>query len=81
MKTANVAELKNRLSDYLRLVEDGETVEVAKQKRALCPHRTALKIPGNGTQLGCLKGSVVFDGDLTTPAMSEEDWDMLESNG
>ena len=81
MKTANVAELKNRLSDYLRLVEDGETVEVAKRNVPFARIVPLPKIPSNGTQLGCLKGSVVVDGDLTTPAMSEEDWDMLESDG
>jgi prevent-host-death family protein len=31
MKIANIAELKNRLSEYLSLVEQGEEVEIRKR--------------------------------------------------
>ena len=79
MKTANIAELKNHLSDYLRLVENGEAVEVSKRN---VPFARIVPLPGkpaNKTRLGALKGSVTINGDLTDPAIPENDWDMLEN--
>ncbi len=35
MKTASVAELKARLSHYLRLVQQGETIEVESHRHAV----------------------------------------------
>ena len=81
MKTANIAELKNRLSDYLRLVENGETVEVAKRN---VPFARIVPLPTtatNRTRLGSLEGSVTVNGDLTAPAMPEDDWDRLGAEG
>ncbi len=80
MKSANIAELKNHLSDYLRLVENGETVEVAKRNVPFARIVPLPKAPTNKTQLGSFKGSVKVKGDLTAPAMPEDDWDMLGSD-
>ena len=78
MKTANVAELKNHLSDYLRLVENGEAVEVSKRNVPFARIVPLPKKPTNKTQIGALKGSVIIHGDLTVPAMPDDDWDMLD---
>ena len=80
MKSANIAELKNHLSDYLRLVENGETVEVAKRNVPFARIVPLPKTPTNRTQLGSLKGSVTVKGDLTAPAIPDGDWDMLGSD-
>lgn len=81
MKTANIAELKNRLSDYLRLVENGETVEIAKRNVPIAHIVPLPKATTNKTRLGSFKGSVTVKGDLTAPATPEDDWDMLGGDG
>ena len=78
MKRANIAELKNHLSDYLRLVEQGESVEVSKRNVPFARIVPLPQRPQNQTRLGALRGSVSVQGDLTLPAMPENDWDMLE---
>ena len=78
MKSANIAELKNHLSDYLRLVEQGEEVEVSKRN---VPFARIVPLPKklpNRTKLGALAGSVIIRGDLTEPAIDAGDWDMLK---
>jgi prevent-host-death family protein len=78
MKVANIAELKNHLSDYLRLVENGEVIEVAKRNVPFARIVPLPKKPHNQTRLGALMGSVTVKCDLTQPAMPEDDWDMLK---
>lgn len=77
MKVANIGELKNRLSEFLSYVEQGEEVEVRKRNipvarlvpiRIREPHRT---------QLGCGRGTVRIKGDLTEPLIPEGDWEMF----
>jgi antitoxin (DNA-binding transcriptional repressor) of toxin-antitoxin stability system len=80
MLSANVAELKNHLSQYLTLLESGETVEICKRNIPI-----AMLIPTsvektNMTQLGCARGSVKINCDLTEPAIPEGDWNMLDGN-
>ncbi len=77
MTTVNIAELKNRFSSYLKIVMNGEPVEVCKRNVAvarLVPVRTKV---ANKTQLGCGKGSVKINGDITEPAIEETSWEML----
>jgi prevent-host-death family protein len=79
MKIANIAEFKNRLSEYLTLVGQGEEIEVRKYNipvaRVIPVHR-----PGrNKTRLGCGRGSVEIEGDLTEPLIPVDDWEMLRS--
>lgn len=79
MTTANIAELKNHLSDYLRMVQNGEEVAVAKRN---VPFAVITPLPSarrNQTQLGCALGSVETKCDLTEPAMGGSEWDMLRS--
>ena len=78
MNAVNIAELKNHLSDYLRLVEKGEAVEVSKRNVPFARIVPLPQPPKNQTRLGALKGSVTVRGDLTLPAIPEDDWDMLK---
>jgi prevent-host-death family protein len=77
MTTANIAELKNHLSDYLRRVENGEQVEVAKRNVPFAVISPLPKERRNKTKLGRGQGSVQVLCDLTQPAMEEDEWDML----
>ena len=80
MKSANIAELKNHLSDYLRLVENGEEVEVSKRNVPFARIVPLRKGHENATKLGALAGSVTVHGDLTEPAIAAEEWDMLKES-
>ena len=46
MQTVNVATLKQKLSEYLHLVEEGEEITVTSHRR-----RIARLVPDNGTDL------------------------------
>lgn len=79
MKTANIAEFKSHLSEYIQCVEGGESVQICKRNVAvavLTPARQHLV--RNKTVLGCGKGSVQVMGDLTEPAISPESWNMMK---
>ena len=78
MKTANIGELKDNLSKFINLVEQGEVVEIRKRNipiALLVPHGFR-KIP-NRTKLGCGLGTVQVKGDLTQPLIPEDSWEML----
>ena len=77
MTTANVAELKNHLSDFLRRVEQGEEVVISRRNVPFATIVPLPKRPLNQTKLGCLAQSVTVACDLTEPAMPESDWNML----
>jgi prevent-host-death family protein len=80
MKTANVAELKNRLSEFLAYVEAGEEVEICKRN---IPIARVVPVPAkhvNQTKIGCGKGTVKILGDLTEPQIPLTDWDMLRDD-
>lgn len=80
MKTVNVAQLKDHLSQFLRLVEGGEALEICKRN---VPFARLVPLPRtrrNKTQLGCDLKSVAVKADLTEPAMPDADWDMLRSD-
>ena len=71
MKIANVAELKNHLSEYLAAVANGAQVEVRKRNMPLA-RVVPVRQPGrNQTVLGCGRGSVVVKTDLTAPMLPE----------
>jgi len=77
MASANVAEIKNHFSDYLKMVMNGEPVEVCKRNVAVARMVPVSVHHKNKTSLGCGKGSVKIKGDLTEPAMDESSWNML----
>lgn len=78
MKSANIAEIKNQFSHFIALVEQGEEVQVCKRNQAVAK---IVAVPGgataNRTQLGCGKGTVKINCDLTEPALPAEDGEML----
>ena len=67
MKIANIAELKNKLSEYLAFVEQGEEIEVRKRNIPIARVVPIKAKPRNKTRLGCGTGTVVIHGDLTEP--------------
>ncbi len=77
MKTTNIGELKNNLSKFISLVEQGEAVEVRKRNipiARIVPYSVA---PAkNRTKLGCGLGTVKILCDLTEPMIPEDSWDM-----
>ena len=81
MTTANIAEIKNHFSSYLKLVMNGEPVEVCKRNVAVARMIPVESKHINKTQLGCGKGSVKINGDVTLPAIEESSWEMLNEDG
>ena len=80
MKVANIAELKNKLSEYLAFVEQGEEIEIRKRNVPIArvvPFKSKSK---NKTRLGCAAGTLKILGDVTKPIIPESDWNMLRSD-
>ena len=79
MKTANIAEFKSHLSEYVQCVEGGEPVQICKRNKAVAVLTPAQHhAVRNKTVLGRGKGSVRVKGDLTEPAMSPKSWNMVK---
>jgi len=79
MKTANIAELKSCMSAYMAAVEHGEEVLVCKRNvpfARIVPCKSEEAEP-NRTQLGCGRGTVTVNCDLTEPAIPLNQWNML----
>jgi antitoxin (DNA-binding transcriptional repressor) of toxin-antitoxin stability system len=75
---ANIGQVKERLSAYVTMVEQGVTVEVCRRNRPVAALVRAGAGPvRNRTRLGSAPGSVTVACDLTAPAMPEKDWDAL----
>ena len=78
MESANIADLKNNLSRYIALVEQGEVVEVCKRNVPVA--RVVPASPptlSNQTRLGCGRGTGRIVGDVIEPALPATEWDML----
>ena len=80
MKIANIAELKNRLSTYLRLVEKGEEVEIRKRNVPIARVVPLRKRPPKPGRLGAGMGTVRILGNLSEPMIPHEEWESLESD-
>lgn len=78
MKTANVAEFKNHLSQYLRVVQAGEPVRICSRNQLIAMLSPIEKRGKNRTKLGCGKGSACIKTDLTDPVFDVADWEMLK---
>jgi prevent-host-death family protein len=77
MKIANVAALKNRISEFLAAVENGEEIEVHKRNVPIARIVPIQKAAANTTKLGCGRETGRIIGDITEPFIPEEDWGML----
>jgi prevent-host-death family protein len=77
MKVANIAQLKNRLSEYLAAVRLGEIVEVRKRNVPIAQLIPVRPDRANRTVLGRGRGTGRILGDVTGPIIASTDWDML----
>lgn len=80
-KNVNIAEFKDRISEYLALVEEGSEVIVCRRNVPLAriqPIRQPNPKKPRHSVVGCMKGTVRIHGDLTEPCIPEGDWDMLK---
>ena len=76
---ANIAQVKEHLSSYIALAEQGTTVVVCRRNRPVAELvSTAEALATNTTRLGSALGSVDVNCDLTAPALDESSWDMLK---
>ncbi len=76
----NVADLKNKLTDYLAMVEKGAEVVVCRRNVPIARFER-IQEQGkrvNRSKLGSMKGTVKVLGDLTEPLIPEGDWEMLK---
>lgn len=74
--TANIAELKDHLSEWIEKVEQGDSVVVCRRNQPVAEiHGLALRknltVPG-------FDPAVKISGDLEGPAVPAADWSMLE---
>jgi prevent-host-death family protein len=80
MKIANIAEFKNRISEFISAVEKGEEVEVRKRNVPIARVIPIRKGKANVTKLGCGRGTGRVLGDLTEPLIPEDSWEMLRES-
>ena len=78
MKVANIAELKNRLSEFLALVEQGEEIEIRKRNIPIARVVPIARRKVNRTKLGCGAGTATILGDLAEPLIPEDAWEMFK---
>ena len=78
MITANVADLKTHISDYLKSVTAGESITICMRNQPVAMITPIAHVKrSNGTKLGCGKNSITIQSDLTEPVIPESDWNML----
>ena len=76
----NIAEFKDRLSEFLEVVEKGGEVIVCRRNVPLAkiePIRKATPEKPKNSVLGCMKGTVAIRGNLSESCIPEADWEML----
>ena len=79
MKSANVAQFKDHLGKYLAIVEQGEKIQLCRRNIPIAMIIPSVQeTPVNKTCLGCGKGSVVIESDLTEPVFAPDEWSMLQ---
>ncbi len=76
----NVADFKNKLGEYLALVERGKEIIVCRRNVPVARFEGLKPKPKhtNRTKFGSMKGTVKILGDLTEPLIPEEDWEMFK---
>ena len=77
----NVAELKDRLTEFLAMVEAGGEVVVCRRNVPVARLERVKGATGkhtNRSKLGSMKGTVKIRGDLTDPLIPEDEWEMLK---
>jgi antitoxin (DNA-binding transcriptional repressor) of toxin-antitoxin stability system len=74
MKSVGVKQLKSRLSEYLRLVRNGETVLVTDRDEVVAELRPARRQPGTADALDELLDSLAERGELTRASLPKRRW-------
>ncbi|MDA1273094.1 MAG: type II toxin-antitoxin system prevent-host-death family antitoxin [Verrucomicrobia bacterium] len=76
----NVADFKNKLTEYLALVEKGAEVIICRRNKPVARFERVVGKSQhvNESKLGSMKGTVKIQGDLTEPLIPECDWEMLK---
>jgi len=75
IEKANIAQVKESLSAYVTMAEQGKTVVVCRRNKPVA-ELVAVEAAArpNRTRLGSARGSVVVKCDLTAPALDEDEW-------
>lgn len=76
MKKTSVANLRNDLSALLNYVEKGKEVEIQRRNVSVAKIVPIKRLSETKTRLGCGAGTVKFLGNITDPAITDEDWEM-----
>lgn len=79
-RRANVTEFRAHLPEFLKFVRNGNTVEIQNRNvtvARLVPVEDESLVK-NRSQPGCGRGSVLYMGDVVSPAIPESDWNMLK---
>jgi antitoxin (DNA-binding transcriptional repressor) of toxin-antitoxin stability system len=74
MKSVGVKQLKSRLSEYLRLVQSGETVLVTDRDEVVAELRPARRQPGAADSLDGLLDSLAERGEVTRAGLPKRRW-------
>ena len=76
----NVAEFKDKLTEYLAKAEAGEEVVVCRRNVPVVKLEPVAVKPRhvNRSTPGSMKGTVQILGDLTEPFIPESEWEMLK---
>ena len=78
--TVNIGEFKDRLSEFLELVEKGGQVIVCRRNVPLAriePIRRPFPGKPKDSVLGCMTDTLTIHGTLAEPCIPEADWEML----
>ena len=67
MITVNIAEAKARLAEYLKAVEDGETVILARRNRPIAELRPVAQPPTKPRPFGLCHGEFEVPDDFNAP--------------
>jgi prevent-host-death family protein len=78
-KAVNVADLKNHLSEHLDAVEKGEEVVICRRNVPFA-RITAMPLRRNRTRLAFDRGKIRIRGDITGPALAENEWNALRDD-
>jgi antitoxin (DNA-binding transcriptional repressor) of toxin-antitoxin stability system len=74
MKSMGVKQLKSRLSEYLRLMRNGETVLVTNRDEVMAELRPTRRQPGPADSLEGLLDSLAERGEVTCASLPKRRW-------
>ena len=76
-RTVNIAEFKAHLTDYLAEAEKGGEIVVARRNVPIARlEGLSRPLRKNRTRVGSMKGTVRLHGEIVSPAISADEWEM-----